>query len=767
MGQRSGRLPGDVTSFVGRRQATTEVKHALSESRLVTLTGVSGVGKTRLALHVASEVRRSFPDGVWLVELAELDQACLVGSAVATALGLSTSAREPAELLADHLEDKRLLLVLDNCEHLLDACADLLGELLLAAPKLRVLATSREPLGMGGEQVWPVPTLSVPGLDAGAASGTGYRYEALRLFQDRASAVRPGFALGQDNAAAVAQVCRRLDGLPLAIELAAVWVRALSVEQILARLHDRFELLTAGDRLAPARHQTLRAAVEWSFDLCTELERRLWARLSVFAGEFDLDAAEAVCEGDSLEAADVFTGVAGLVDKSILIRGGDESRARYRMLETIRHYGVERLAESGAGADARHRHRDYYLGLVERAESDSLGPHQAEWSARLQAERADLWAALEYCLTEPAEARMALRMCGAMWFYWACGFIRDGRYWLDWALAADTEPSCERVRALWVNGWLAQVQGDHSAALALLEESRDLAQRLGEETELTYAMQFLGEAEMSVDNMAVAIPILDEAIARHRASDAWTAPRLRLLRLRARAALRLGRIDDALALCTEGEAVCESLGERWMLSWSQLNRAIICWAMGDQRKASDLLRSALRTKRDLSDHQGMPRCLDLLAWVAVSDGDAHRAAVLFGAAEMSRKLIDMPFKWEWYLERLQEENIARSRESLGCRAFEAAHEHGATMPQEEAIAYALGEAGSAAAPPDSARDQALTKRESEVAAMVAKGMSNKEIAAGLVIAQRTAERHVENILCKLGFTSRTQIAVWVAERKDE
>jgi predicted ATPase/DNA-binding CsgD family transcriptional regulator len=763
LSQRSGRLPGDVTSFVGRRQATAEVKRALSESRLVTLTGASGVGKTRLALHVAGELRRAFADGVWLVELGELDQASLVGSVVAAALGLPTSVREPAEVLTAHLEHKRLLLVLDNCEHLLDACADLLGRLLLAAPRLRVLATSREPLGMGGEQVWPVPTLSVPGLDAGTAGGPAYRYEALRLFQDRASAVRPGFTLGRDNAAAVAQVCRRLDGLPLAIELAAVWVRALSVEQILARLHDRFELLTAGARLAPARHQTLRAAVEWSFDLCTELERKLWARFSVFAGEFDLGRRGRVRGRRPGGRGRVHRrgGSGGQVDPD---PGGDESRARYRMLETIRHYGAERLTESDAGAGVRRRHRDYYLGLVERAESDSLGPRQAEWNARLRAEQADLWAALAYCLSEPAEATMALRMCGALWFHWACGFISDGRYWLDRALAADTEPGRERVRALWVNGWLAQVQGDRSVALSLLEESRDLAQRLGEEIELTYAMQFLGEAEMSVDNMSVAVPMLDEAIARHRALDAWTAPALRLLGLRARAALRLGRIDDAVALCTEWEAICTSLDERWMLSWSQLNRAIICCAVGDQGTASDLVRSALRTKHDLGDRQGVPRCVDLLAWVAVLDGDAQRAAVLFGAADRGRKLIGVPFRWGWYLERMQEENIARSRESLGRRAFEAAREHGATMAQEEVIAYALGEDTGRAAPPESVPDQALTKREREVAAMVARGMSNKEIAAGLVIAQRTAERHVENILCKLGFTSRTQIAVWVAER---
>src|SRR4030088_89150 len=328
-----GSLPAEVTSFVGRREAMAEVKRALSTSRLVTLTGVGGTGKSRLALHVAREVRRAFADGVCLVELAKCQDPSLLGDTVAAALGLSDlSNRDPVTVLVCYLADKHCLLVLDNCEHMLAGCAHLVAELLPAAPGLRVLATSREPLGIIAEHVWPVPPeASSPG------AGWGQRYEALALFGQRAAAVVPGFALNEGNVVAVARLCQRLDGLPLGIELAAVRLRVLSVEDILARLEDRFRLLTTGNRAAPARHQTLRAAVEWSFELCTNLERTLWARLSVFAGEFDLAAAEEVCAGEGVLAEDVFTGVAGLVEKSLLTKREGAPVARYEMLQTIRH----------------------------------------------------------------------------------------------------------------------------------------------------------------------------------------------------------------------------------------------------------------------------------------------------------------------------------------------------------------------------------------------------------------------------------------------
>lgn len=474
-----GNLPAEVTSFVGRREATASVKRALSEARLVTLAGVGGVGKSRLALHVAREIRRAFPDGVWLVELAKLGTPALVEQTVAAALELRDhSSRDPATVLAEFLADKRLLLVLDNCEHVLARCGQMVDRLLAAAPALSVLATSREPLGIPGERLWPVPPLTLPPADAGAQA-PDRPYEALALFEDRAAAVVPDFTLDKDNKPAVARLCRRLDGLPLAIELAAVRMRVLSAEEMLARLEDRFTLLTTGHRTAAPRHQTLRAAVQWSFELCSEPERLLWARCSVFAGDFDLDAAERVCAGPGLAHREVFEAVSRLIDKSVLTREGGGASARYRVLETIRQYGRERLDETGDTPAVRRRHRDYYLLLAEQADADSGGPHQYEWAERLRAERANVFTALDYCLTIPGQQRHGLRLAATLWFYWiACGSVRDGRYWLGRALKADPAPSRDRARALWTNGWIACLQGDNQAGLALLEEGRDLAQKL-------------------------------------------------------------------------------------------------------------------------------------------------------------------------------------------------------------------------------------------------------------------------------------------------
>jgi predicted ATPase/DNA-binding CsgD family transcriptional regulator len=771
----AGTLPGDLTSFVGRRQAVADVKRALSASRLVTLIGVGGVGKSRLALRVAHELRRAFPAGTWLVELAAVTDPALVPRAAAAALGLlETSAREPEASLADYLADASALIVLDNCEHVLDGAAQLAAMLLSATSRLRVLATSRAPLGVGGEHVWPVPPLSLPPVPSradGADPGMPGRpqaagqHEALTLFEDRAAAVVPGFRLGPHNQDTVARLCHRLDGVPLAIELAAVRLRVLSAEQILDRLEDRFQLLTAGKRDGPPRHQTLQAAVEWSFELCSESQRLLWARCSVFAGEFDLDAAERVCSGDGLAVGDVLTGVAELVDQSVLAREGDAGdRARYRMLETIRQFGAQRLASTGEIEPLRRRHRDYYLHLAEQSDADSCGPRQDQWVGRLQAERANFWAALDYCVTAPGEARTGLRLAAALWFYWiGCGFVRDGRYWLGRALAASPEPSPERARALWTAGWIAFLQGEHAASTALLEQARDLAGQLGDETALTYATLFLGNTAAFGANPEAGLALLDEARARLRRSGRWTAPGLLAFTASVQAQSLLGRMDQAVALHDECQAVSESLGESWALSWLNWNLSVGWWAAGDLRNAQASARHALRLKRALGDQLGIPFCLELLAWVAAADGEPRRAAVLFGAVEHLWQQIGRPLVAGQALLAWSEQAQARVLGDLGGRAHEAARKQGAQMRTDDVIAFALRETATADGTASAAEPQ-LTRREQEVAGLVADGRSNKDIASRLVISQRTAEGHIEHILTKLGFNSRAQIAAWVAGR---
>jgi non-specific serine/threonine protein kinase len=727
-----------------------------------------------LALHVARELRRAFPDGVWLVELAKLDDASLVGNAVAAALELpdTFSARDLEAVLVDYLADKRLLLVLDNCEHLLDACSRLVNTLLQAAPELRVLATSRELLGIGGEKVCPVPPLSVPDVVASSVADlSGDQFEASALFEDRAAAVSPGFTLNHDNARAVAQLCQQLDGLPLAIELAAVWLRALSVDQVLARLEDRYQLFS-DSRAALPRHQTLRATVEWSFDLCTKLERTLWARVSVFTGDFDLEAAEHVCASDGLSAEDVFTGVVGLLDKSVLVRQQNSSLTRYRMLDTIRQYGREQLAENGDEVAVRRRHRDYYLWLTEQAEADWFGPHQVEWLNSFHTEQPNVWVAMDFCFTEPGEGRTGLRMAGALWWYWIGRALRDGRHWLDRALAVETESSHERAKALWVDGWVAVSQGDTPPALSVLDECAALARRLGDEAALACAMHFMGVAKW-VQNLAPdAVAFLEEAVVRHRAAGAPQSLTTLALCHLAMAVALLGDVERAIALCEECTADCEAHGECWTRSWAQWDLVVIRWRQGDVPKATEHARQSLRLKQILNDQLGIPFCVEFLAWAAVEDGDAERAALLFGMSEKmwepigGRKLSDIKALLD-----SSDQSRAQARELLGEQAFAAACQRGREFAGDEAIAYALGEkpkAQLAAAPPAHAPPlPQLTRREREVAELVARGQSNSQIAANLVISLRTAESHIEHILSKLGFKSRTQIAVWFAERREK
>jgi predicted ATPase/DNA-binding CsgD family transcriptional regulator len=765
VGREAGGLPREVTSFVGRRQALTQVKKLLSASRLVTLTGVGGVGKSRLARHAARDLQRAFPDGVWLVELAELRDASLVAHAVAATLGLrDQSMREPETVLCNYLANKRLLLLLDNCEHLLDACGQLVTRLLSAAPRLRILATSREPLGIMAEHRWQVPPLPVA-----HPARSGAHQEALTLFEDRAAAVSPDFTINPDNVGSVTQLCQRLDGLPLALELASVHLRTMSLQEILTRLEHRFALLTSGSRTGPPRHRTLEAAIGWSFDLCSKAERTLWSRCSVFAGEFDLEAAAGVCTDDDVPPEDVLQQVTGLVDKSVLIREQRGALTRFRMLETIREYGAEHLARAGEDGVLRRRHRDYYLRLAEEADTETCGPQHVELLERLRIERPNLWTALDYSLQNPSDSKIALRMGSALWLYWLmCGFMPAGRYWLDRALAQDTEPSPERLRALWVDGFIAFLQGDSEHSLQRLTECRDLAQQLGDERMQTYALQYLGAAEMWANNLEAAIPMLDEALARHRAANHWTSAALVAFAQQAQITGLLGDLAGAEALRDECRAHCERLGERWAMSWMEWHLAVNQWAAGNPQKTASHLEECLRLKRDMHDELGVPFCVEMLAWVADSDGEAHRSAVLFGAAGHLWELLGRPLMDFKPLVVWSAQSKERTREALGRPAFEAAMREGARMSPWDIVAYALREKESAAAEVPapalaSPAQQLLTNRERQVAALVAEGMPNKEIAARLVISQRTAESHVENILNKLGFTSRTQIAVWVAE----
>lgn len=463
-----------LTSFIGREREITEVKRVLGGTRLVTLTGSGGAGKTRLALQVAADVVEAYPNGIWLAEFAPIADPTLVPKIVASALNVPEQpGHNMTETLTDSLRRKTLLLVLDNCEHLLTDCAELTTALLRACPQVRILTTSREALGVPGETLWRVPSLSLP--DAGQVPTVEdmVQCEAVRLFVDRAVATAPEFAITPKNASAIARICQRLDGIPLAIELAAARVKVLAVDQIAARLDDRFRLLTGGSRIAVPRQQTLRATMDWSYGLLLEKERAVFRQLSVFAGGWALEAAEAVCVGKRIKKHAVLDLLAELVEKSLVEMETQDGEARYRFLETIRQYSWEKLVESKEAAAVRTRHRDWYLALAERAESELHGPQQGVWLERLESEHDNLRAALRWSKTEEGGAEAWLRLAGALhWFWNIRGHASEGRDWLEGALSTKRDTSASvRARALCGAGILAWRQGDINRASMLLQEA--------------------------------------------------------------------------------------------------------------------------------------------------------------------------------------------------------------------------------------------------------------------------------------------------------
>ncbi|MFF4832132.1 ATP-binding protein [Streptomyces sp. NPDC001315] len=775
--RRDCHLPVETTSFVDRRGELADGRELLTRARLVTLTGPGGVGKTRLAGRVAARVARAFPDGVRFVHLSGLHDPALVPLAAADALGLyDHSAQPPLDALVEQVRDRRVLLVVDNCEHLLPACAELAAALLRGTTGVRVLATSRHRLGLTEEHLMEVRPLPVPDPDGDLSAADNS--PALALFADRAAAVVPGFRLTPANRAAVARLCRRLDGLPLAIELAAVRMRVLTVEQLLERLDDRYRLLSAGSPAVPPRHRTLRAAVDWSHDLCTDREQTVWARLSVLAGSFDLETAEAVCaDGERVHSGDVLEAVAGLVDKSVLCRETAGGALRYRLLDTLRHYGLDRLRDlPGEVTSARRRQRDWMQQRAEGCERAWFGPGQGEIVARLRADRDNLRAALDFSLTTPGEARAALRLAGTLWFYWhACGAPREGRYWLERALEADAEPTRERARALWVAGLLAGCPEDVTRGRRRAEEARDLARGLGDEAEAAHAEYVIGVATLFGDDMPGALEHFRATVARGRVPGQHLSM-AGLDRVELACALSfLGEADQAIEVCEETRRMCEEHGEEWVLSYVLRMLALAHTVKKDLRQAERHARDALRRKLVVSDVIGIGLTLDLLARIASHGGVHERAAVLLGGGDRVWADVDRARWGSAILGTARRSTEAGAREAVGDAAYLRAYGRGTALGLTEIVGYALSERPETEPPADerplpapatgASQGVHLTRRETEVAELVAEGLANQQIADRLVIARRTAEGHVERILSKLGFSNRSQIAAWVAAQR--
>jgi predicted ATPase/class 3 adenylate cyclase len=468
-------LPTQMTTFIGREKEMTEIKEAIQDHRLVTLTGAGGTGKTRLALQVAADLLDQFPDGVWFVELAQIADPELIPQTILTATEVQIQpGRSALDSLIDFLREKTSLVVLDNCEHLIEACTKFADTILHSALNLKILASSREALGVRGEQAWHVPSLSTPDLKHLPPAEQLSQYEAVRLFIDRAILVQPHFEITNENAPALAQICYRLDGIPLALELAAARVRVLKVEQIAERLNDRFRLLTGGSRTALPRQQTLRATIDWSYNLLSESERLLITRLAVFMGGCTLEIVEQVCSDARINAEDILDVISHLVDKSLISVDEHTRHTRYRMLETVRQYAQEKLFESGEGENAHNRHLQAFSELTEIAEPELTGPRQIEWLDRLEVELGNLRAALEWTIESDIAA--GLRLGAALWRFWLVrGYLAEGREWLENLLSApsNTQPAylSARAKALYVASYLTLAQGEFARGLALAEES--------------------------------------------------------------------------------------------------------------------------------------------------------------------------------------------------------------------------------------------------------------------------------------------------------
>ncbi|WP_243793426.1 LuxR C-terminal-related transcriptional regulator [Saccharopolyspora gloriosae] len=762
----AGNLPVDVTSFVGRRHEITRTKRLLAESRLVTLTGQGGVGKTRLALRVASSMRRIFRDKAWCVNLEELRDGTLLAEAAVEQLSLGgPSSGTDVDAVVEHLRHREMLLVLDNCEHVIEDAALFVDSVLRWCPGVRILATSRQSLGVAGEATLVVPPMQIPDLNEPPPPESYEQFSSVRLFLDRARSTVPDFEVTAEDGAVLMRLCARLDGNPLAIELAALRLRSLSLHQLEERLVERFALLSEGRRGSPTRQQSLRALIDWSYELCSEQDRIAWARVSVFAGSFGLAAAEHVAS-DGLSRVDVLGAMHSLVDQSILVREEEAGEVRFRLLHALRDYGQERLEAAGEPQRVLARHRDWYAEVAERFAADWLGPHQPAWVRELRLDLDNLRLALDTAVHERATAPGGLRLAARLTPFWSLrGLNGEARHWLELALAHVPPDTPERPAGLRANAWFALVQGDTAAAAPLLDEAEALATEHDDEFEVAYVTQIRGMAAFFRDDLAAAEELLADALGRFHDLEAARGEWFGLFALGLVKGLR-GDRDGGIALLRECIEAATGRGELLWRSAALWASAHIEILRGASARAETAAKEALRLQRSLDNRLASAFTIDILAWIAHGLGRDERAARLFGAASAVWDAVRAAPEFYGRFRTTHDEYEHGARRALGDRAYREAFDRGYEMSPDAAVDYALElKRTTRSVAPDELTATTLTKREREIAELVAQGRTNKEIAETLVIAQRTVEGHVQHILTKLDFSSRAQIAGWLAGRR--
>ncbi|MBO0682409.1 MAG: LuxR family transcriptional regulator [Candidatus Dormibacteraeota bacterium] len=756
--RRSGNLPAEATALVGRRNELTEIKRKLGAARLLTLVGPGGVGKTRLAIRAARDLERAFEGGAWLVELDEIRDQALVDHALMGVLGLrDEAAGEPRQAVLSYLRDRRLLLVLDNCEHLLDPVARLVRSILEAAAGVRVLAASREPLSIAGEHVVEVPPLELP--PSGAVPLAQLRQnEAVMLFVERAEAASAAFELTAANQAAVVDLCRGLDGLPLALELAAVRTRAFRVEQMVSRLADRFQMLAGGRHAALPRHQALQATIDWSYDLLSTAERRLWSRMSAFAGRFTLEDIEAVCASGDVPEAVAAGLLGGLVDKSLVTRQDVGTITCYRLHETTRAYAALKLRESSEEALVAENCARHYAAMS-RLSAAEIGFRRRHWLEWMEVEVDNVRAVLQHCL-EKGQIALGTAIAGCLGWYWMTRASTEGARWLDALLARGTAEPEDEARASFIRAYLAVLKGDVATARPTLERSLRFAREADLTTLLCQALAVGSVLENVTGDRASSARVFHQA---QELADELDDPEARLAVLQARSfnGLFEGDLDGVRSAASEGVRLSRNAGDPYTLLTWLVNLGSALLLANDLQEPKPVLVEGLQVAQEIDDRMAQSHLIDALACHAASSGQPRLAVRLLGAAEAIKS--ETGGRTWAFLAGVVEQARQAATTSLGWSESEAEREAGRSMSTESAMRLVLGRpAENEAVAAGRAEQGPLGGREAQVAELVAQGLSNKDIAARLLISPHTVDSHIRSIMNKLGCNSRAQIAAWAS-----